>query len=302
MDKINPSAYITDVDPVDEAVMDSSNWYEWQTMEMEDSAQLPWLFSQGWTVSATTTTYDVDTGRHTVIKWFLRRRVLKPELALQDLITSFTNAYNTGRTLNDQRYDEIVALFTVVLDKTEDTMISLEADETVYDGLVETIIAALGTDFDAHNTSVSGALDDFGDSERNRIDTLFDAKIASAKSSLIQRGMYNTTVWNSVEAGIERERAVADLAVEDLISEKQIRNEDRLYQLKTDMRAKVLAARDRLRTSLHELSTKRLGLRNQVITAMMNFMERREDGYPDISSIGNLTTSLGSSGVAYPTP
>jgi hypothetical protein len=302
MDKINPAAYLTDDDPVNEAVLDSSNWYEWQGCEVEDGAQLPWLLASGWVISATTSTYDVGTGRWTVVKWYLKRRVLKPELALRDLIGSFTNAYNEGRRLNDQRYDDIVALYSVMLDKTEDTCISLEADETTYEDLIETILSSISSDFTSHNTDVSGDFDTYGASERARITTQFDAKLASAQASLVARGLYNTTVWNAVEAGIERERAVANTDLEDKILDKQVALADRLYVLKTEMRTKILAARDRLRTSMHELSTTRDGLRNAVVQALTNFAERREDGYPDMAAIGQLTAQLGASGVAYPAP
>jgi hypothetical protein len=302
MDKINPSALITDYDPVNEAIVSASNWYETQTCSLEDGSQLPWLFAQGWIIQSTYTLYDDESGRWTVAQWDLSRRVLKPELALQDLIISFTNAYNAGRILNDQRYDDLVSIYTVVLDKTEDEMVSLESDETTYEGLIETLIANITSDESTHNADVAGDLDDYGDSERARIDTQFDAQSAAAQASLTARGLYNTTVWNAVSAGIERERAVADTDVEDKILDVQMRLKDRLYQVKTEMRSKILAARDRLRTSLHDQSVRRVGLRNQVIQAMVSFMERREDSYPDIGSVGQLASTLGASNAAYPGP
>lgn len=302
MDKLNQAAHITDYDPVAESVMTTSNWYEWQECENTDSAQLPWLFAQGWTISKVDAVYDSTNEVWNTTKWYLRRRVLKPEKALSDLVWSFTRAYNDGRTLNDQRFDDIVSVYTVMLDKTEDACIGLEADDTTYDGLIETLITNITSDFTTHNTDVVNDLDTFGESERDRVDTLFDAKSAAQQADLIRRGMYTTTVWSSVSAGIERERAVADLSVEDKISEKQIQHKDRLYTLKQSMRDRIMAARDRVRTALHAAEESRNTLRNNIADAMLRFMERREDSYPDMASIGNLAAGLGASQVSYPSP
>ena len=302
MDKINPAAYITDTDPVDEEIIDSSHWYEAQHITLTDASQIQWMLAQGWVITATVSELNEDTGHYEVFWWALIRRVLRPEFALQDLVASFTNAYNEGRSLNDQRYDELVAIYNVVLDKTEDSLISLEADDATYNKLIETLIASVSADWTAHNADVSGDLTSYGASERARITTQFDNQLAAARVSHIARGLYNSTVWSSVEAGIERERAVANTNLEDKITEKQLALADRLYVLKADMNAKILAARDRLRTSLHELETQRVGLRNAVITALTGFMERREDSYPDIASIGNLAASLGAGNVMFPAP
>jgi hypothetical protein len=302
MDKIAPSAYITDIDPDDESIIDSSGWYESQTLILEDADQLQWLLAQGWVLVSMLSEYNSTTERWEAYRWSLSRRVLRPEYALNDLITSFTNAYNEGRTINDQRYDELVSLYSAVVDKTEDELNVLETDDTAWEALVEALITNIGTDESTHNTDVAGDLDDYGTSERNRIDTQFDALSAQHQASLIARGLYNTTVWTAASAGIERERAIADADIEDKILDKQMALKDRLYVLKTEMRSRILAARDRLRTVLHDSDVARVGMRNEILKTLFAFMERREDGYPDIGSIGNLAASLGAGNVAYPAP
>jgi len=296
MDKINPAAYITDTDPAIEAVANTSDWYEWQYLNISDGSQIPWLLAQGWRI------YRVVSSGGTAYEWGLKRRVLRPERALADLVSSFTSAYNEGRSLNDQRYDEIVALYSVMLDKTEDSLNSLETDDTSYDTLVESIITELREDNEDFNDDIDGIFDDFGDSERTRIETQFDNQLAAARASAIDRGVYNTTVWDSISAGIERERAVANTDLEDKLLERQLAVKDRAYTLKADLLAKILAARDRLRQQIHNLDLQRVGLRNQVLSAMLNFMERRTDGYPDLSAIGQLTASLGAGEAATYTP
>jgi len=299
MDKINPSAYITDTDPVNEAVMDSSGWYEWQFLDLgsgDHSEKLPWLIAQGWTIAYASESGGVYT------YCVLRRRVLKPETALKDLITSFTNAYNEGRTLNDQRYDEIVALYTVMLDKTEDSLNSLQSSDTTYDALIENLLADVKTDYDDHKDEMDGLFDDYGDAQRTRIATQFDNQVAESRASMIARGLYNTTTWDSLYAGVERERARALTDLEDKILERQAALADRLFALKDNMRGKILAARDRLRSHMQDLDVQRVGLRNTVLQAMLGFMERREDGYPDLSNIGQLASNLGASQPTYPAP
>jgi len=318
MDKINPSLYITDTDPVDEEVMNSSNWYETQFSSITDGDRLAWLLAQGWLVyqeyTHTTIAYykvenDDGTTSHVPVtetvpyRWDLIRRVLKPEYALNDLMEAFINAYNTGRQLNDQRYDEIVALFTVMLDKTEDSCISLEAEDTAYDGLVETIISGISSDYDTYEDEVDGIFDGYGDSQRDRINDQFDNELASQRSELKAKGMDNTTVWTSTQSAIERERANALTELEDKILRLQKDVSDGKYDRKTaNVRGKVLAARDRLRTMLQSQELERYGLRNQILSALNNFMERREDGYPDLGTIGNLAADLGASQPTYPAP
>ena len=42
--------------------------------------------------------------------YVLRRRIIKPENVLDDLVQSYTDAYNEGRQLNDQRYDDLTVM------------------------------------------------------------------------------------------------------------------------------------------------------------------------------------------------
>ena len=149
---------------------DEADWFEWQYAELQDEANLPWLLSQGWIVYRTDAQWNADSGLWETYKWWLKRQVLKPEAALDDLTESFTNAYNEGRTLNDQRYDEIVALFSVMLDKTEDSLVSLESADDTYESLIELLIYNVSADYTTHADDVDGALDDWADSERTRIE------------------------------------------------------------------------------------------------------------------------------------
>jgi hypothetical protein len=71
---------------------------------------------------------------------------MQSERVLRDMITSFTNAYNEGRTVNNERYDELVALYALMLGHTEDELntIPLSAiTENDFKDLSDQIAAAM---------------------------------------------------------------------------------------------------------------------------------------------------------------
>lgn len=289
METINPSLYIHDTDPTNEPVMMASRWYATQTCSTDDKERIPWLTAQGWRQ-----TYTSNKGKTT----HFERRVLRPEWALNDLIVSYTKAYNEGRQLNDQRYDDIIAIYTALLDKEQTELVSLSSSDDTYEDLVNTIIGNLQPDYDAHKADIDGTFEDYGDSQRDRINRQFDAKVSEFRANLISKGMYNTTVWNTISAGLERERAIALNDIEDKIIIQGISIKDRLFALKVDVKAKIISARDRLRAQLQAQSMDRMNLRGNIMNALMNFMERRTDSYPDMSSIGQIATNLGAGSVS----
>ena len=159
MDKIDPSTYITDTDPVDLAVPVVSDWFSESIQELQATeSELAWYLAQGWEVIAGGYTL-VNTDGSTITKYRMQRTTLNTKKVLQDLITSYVEAYNTGRELNDQRYDDIVTLYEAMLDKAEDEYIDFEGEDAVYEALIEAIITALGTDFDDYNKVVRTYID-----------------------------------------------------------------------------------------------------------------------------------------------
>ena len=59
------------------------------------------------------------------------------------------------------------------------------------------------------------------------------------------------------------------------------------------MRGRVMAARDRLRDTLHNSADRRLTARNTIVEALARFVEARTDSYPDLAEIGKLASALG---------
>jgi hypothetical protein len=224
----------------------------------------------------------------------IKRRKLQSERVLQSMITEFTDAYNEGRSINDQRYDELVALYNILLDNTETTIATVTDAASAYEALITAVVDALPGDYTTHESAVTGLLDDWGDGRRDEINTQFNNELAKAEQALVDRGMHNSTVWTSVSAGIETQRAKALTDLEDKIADKQVAIKDRLYTFKSDMRAKMLAAYDRLMSNKKDDPVLRhLEMRNTVFANMLAFMERRQDDYPGLEGLANIAAQLG---------
>ena len=300
LEKINPALYITDTDPINEEIIDISGWYETEYNTTQDKDSVPFMMAQGWQiVRHGIITHPDGVKDHT---YDLKRRVLQPEKVLQSVIDSQTGAYNEGRQLNDSRYDEIVTLYTLMLDKTEDELNSINAEDSTYDALVEPILASMDDDYAAYAVAVDALADGFGVSELTRITTQFNAKLAEVKQSLINRGMNNSTLLDSLTAGVERERAIAVTDLNDKINERSLSIEDRKMKARTDIRLAILSARDRLRVLLTKGEENHAIMRNRVLDSLLAFMERRTDGYPDLTAQSKIISDLGAGSASYPTP
>lgn len=264
-----------------------SNWFTTEaTAGIFTPAEFAWLQAQGWRPTAIV----IERTR----TWYaLSRRVIRPEAVLQDLVTGYTEAYNEGRALNDQRYDDLVLLHTALLDKTEDAFNAQEAADGVYEGLVESIVAAIGTDFAGYSAEVTGSLDAWGDSLLAEVNARFDAELSKAQQGLIDRGLYNGTMWASVSAGVERERQRALTNAKDQITQRRLELRHKVNDERANMRTRVLAARDRLRVYLSNARDRQVAVRNATADALARLVERREDDYPDLADVGRIAAALG---------
>lgn len=303
MDKINPLQYVVDTDPVPEAVIDASGWFAWEYTSYQwnygQTDNIAWYQAQGWIVYAQASSRRIIGSEpldhsNDYILYYLKRRRLQSDKALNDLIKDFTAAYNEGRSINDQRYDEIVTIFNSMLDKTEDEINALGMTSTTE---YEALLDLLPADFDTFDDDITGLLDDWGTAQRARINLNFDNELADARANLVARGMYNTTVWATTSAGIERRRNEALNDLEDKILARQAALIEGTYDRKLKMRTAVLAAHDRLISIKKDDRFQPLDVRNRVLSAMLGFMERRQDEYPGLEQLGKLAEQLGATSV-----
>ena len=343
MNKINPLSYITDTDPVAQAIQNVSGWFKTEYMEVRGSDRaaqyIEWYMAQGWTLlpSGTSTTtsdpfwrwlddiqpasgtsypsfesvgyaiwsttvYSSTTGSQTFRGQYqtststtevysFSRRKMQSELVLQDMVTDFTKAYNEGRSINDLRYDELVAIWNVALDKTEDEINAVGVDG--YDTVIQAILDQMPVDLADFETNIDGIMDDYGDSRRTAIAVRFNSESAQAEQDLINKGLYNATLWGSVSAGIEREREQALTDFEDTYVERQVAIELALLKARADVRMALIEANNRWMAIRRENRFTPLEIRNQTLKYMLDFMERRTDSYPGLENLAAMSAQLG---------
>ena len=201
------------------------------------------------------------------------------------MMQDFTTELNFGRELNQDRYNDIIAVWESTLDKTEIELNSLEDDEDSFETLMITMAAAIQTDYSTHETTVGDLLDDWGDAQRQVIDDRFDESEAKIQAGLISNGLYNTNTWAAIQTGLTRDETIADTDLEDKITQRQLELKERLYAKLITMRQGFIAARHQLMAVLHSQANARTALRNRVIEAIAGFAERRTDEYPSYLEI-----------------
>lgn len=171
MDKINPTTFVTDWDPIPERTLNASSWFENEYIEVKveegEKGMIAYYQAQGWVAyDVYASSVHIGGGDSGVTAWTYRmkRRKMQSERVLQDMINEFTSAYNEGRDLNDTRYDEIVAIYAETLDKTEDALNTLESDDTTYESLIGAIINGIDADFEAFESVADSIIQLFQES------------------------------------------------------------------------------------------------------------------------------------------
>lgn len=289
MDKIDLSSYfnytLTDHSPAT-----VSDWWvtEYLLMLAPSPQLINWLTTMGWapySYNLTDPTAISDTA-------VMQRGGFDIMRILQVLVHDFTGSYNEGRQLNDTRFDEIIAVFTALQDKTEDELNLLETDENTFETLVEAVISNLVSEFTTHETAMDTNLTNWAAIQRTRIDDQFTNESAAAQASMRKRGVFNTTSWDAYTVGAAREKADALTKLNGDIEIKLNDLEDRLYGQQVDIRLKFLEARSRLMGQLHAQGNVRTELRNKIVGALASFAERREDDYPSFLEPINSALSV----------
>ena len=291
---IAPTAYITDTDPSAVSTKTVSSWFTDESSSGVPEANIGWMMAQGWTTDGSVIV-DPDTGDKT---FNMKRRQVNSEVLLQALVNDYTTAYNEGRTLNDSRYDEIVTLYALMQTTSQTDWQLREAVDFAAEVAIRALTEALDSDYDSYESNVDDLLDNYGVALLLAINTRFDNQLTTAAQDLTNRGMYNSTVWTSVSAGIERERTLTLADAGDKITDKTLNLAHTLHAAKSTMRSKMIEARERLWTRIQSTADSRLSSRNTIMTNLLMFMERRTDSYPSLAEIGKLATALGAGNAA----
>ena len=244
--------------------------------------------------SKTTTTQDGGPWWYSYTKLRLKRRKMQSELVLKDMISSFTKAYNEGRQINDERYDELVALYALMLSRTEDEANAfggLSADD--FKPLADAVIAACKDALEKYGASADNIPTDWLQSRIDEINRKFDALVAQAKSKMISEGTYNSTVWPTTMSGIERDRQIALNALKDDMVTLKVDVLGKIAAMKADIGQKLLDCEIRIIEAQQKMLLGPTEIRNTVFKWMLDFMERRDDDYPGLEQLATIASQLG---------
>ena len=223
----------------------------------------------------------------------LKRRKMQSEAVLQDMIESFTKAYNEGRTVNDERYDELVALYSIMLKRTEDEANSLPLSVDDFKPLADMVTNAVRKALEKYAEAIGDLPDDWMKSRIDEINRKFDALLGEAKAKMVSAGTYNSTVWPTTASGIERDRQIALNELKDAMVTLRVDTYGKIAGITADIGGKLLDCETRIIEAQHKLLLGPTEIRNTVFKWMLDCMERRDDEYPGLDQLVTVADRLG---------
>lgn len=224
----------------------------------------------------------------------LTRRRIRAEYVLRDMVASFTSAYNEGREINSERYDELVACYLLLVQQTDeraDAFAGIDASD--FRPLADMVTDAVRNAVSEYRSAADGIPADWLRSREDDVNRRFDALAEQARQEMISKGTYNSTVWPSVLSGIERDRQAALTALGDQIVSLRLDARGRIATVTADVGQKLLDCGIRIVEARRQLLLGPLELRNTVVKWMLDFMERRDDEYPSLDTLVTVADRLG---------
>lgn len=210
----------------------------------------------------------------------LKRRRMRPESILKDMVDSYTKAYNEGRELNNDRYKELVSLYRIMLDRTETEINAVDSA-----GLQKKILNDLIGDLNDFRSDMKGLPANFGAAKLAEVNRQFDAMEAKEKARYVEAGMYGSTIWGSALSGMERDRAEALSKIKDETFSQNVEIRSKILGTGSDIAGKIQAA---VNAALSPSE-----MRNNVFKWMLEFMERRTDDYPALDKVAEIAQNVG---------
>lgn len=320
MTRIIPT--FTDISPATQTTPFTDNWYKVDTVNRVGSGAVPVMLAQGFeitnarrgastqtTTSGTREVSDIFSGvvtsttvQTTEYTYDLRRTTLQNEVIVQELLNSFTNAYNEGRDITDKRYEDILRVWGDMLDKTQTDM---DTHLTTLDGRVNLYLAELTdleTDYEDFFTDVKAELDDLTvslDADRTRVNNAFDAQLAASDQGLANHGFYSSAMISNIDAGIEERRQLALTEITEreqrLTADVTLRKNE-IYLSVLRMRAGLIDSRMGLTNRQQDFLAYQIDTRNRLILGLLGVVENREDVYPGLGSMAQIASSIGQQG------
>lgn len=219
----------------------------------------------------------------------LKRRKLQAELVMKDMVADLTNAYNEGRKINDDRYDELVSLYAIMLGRTEGENNAFIAATADFEPLTNYVLQTMKKTIADFHAVADNLPDDVFKNRVRMINLKFDNEKSTARAQLITTGLYNSSTWITTEAGIERNR---EMALNDLI-ETKIDVYVKVANAGSDIGSRFMDSANRMMQMMKERSIDPSKMRNDVFKWMLDFMERRKDEFPALEQVAGAAKSLG---------
>jgi len=260
------------------------------------------MLAQGFEISGVFPLPDINGNLNNV--YSMGRTRLNNARVVSDLLQSFTEAYNEGRTANDKRYEDIIRLWTEMLDKSEEHIDGAKVELENEIVLHMTTLDALETEYDTFFADVRDDLSNLNitlNADRIRVNNQFDALVAAEGQRLASRGFYSAALISSITAGVEERRALALTEVSEreqrLIADIALRK-NQVYVDVLRMRSGIIDTKMGLTNRKQEFLKYQLDERNRTLVGLFGFVEKREDTYPGLGAMAQVSASLGESGSA----
>lgn len=288
-----------------DAVLSTSSDGEWQSVSSSEA----FSDTRGYSGSGGTeesTSSHTESGENSITGgsafWYakqrvrLKRRRMQPEKVLQDMVTSFTEEYNSGRKIDDARFNEMVSLYGVLLkdNVTEGNDILNQAishSNPTY--FLDKLYNSIWSEFNSATWKVEEIYKGAQDDATADVNRQFDALLSQTKAQMITNGTYNSTVWPSVAAGIERQRTAALVKAKSEARKIGVDAITSLGSAKASAASALLAAQNAISDSLDKRRITVVEMRNSVLKWMLDFMEKREEVYPELEEISAAAERLG---------
>lgn len=165
---VNPIALWNNI-PLNPVVnAQDADWFELETVDNVAGADLGWHLAAGWVLDGDPVD---DPANKPHKKYSLKKNVLQSDTVLNDLVDQYVASYNEGRTQNDTRFDDIVAMFNDTLLKTQSQLDRAAVSENCYN----TALLGSGTLFLTDLESIISQIDGYLNITRSDATDSFDA-------------------------------------------------------------------------------------------------------------------------------
>lgn len=226
----------------------------------------------------------------------LERRRMQAELVLQSMVDTFVANFNEGRKINVDRYEELVALYALMVSQTQDDAANIDLDSIDFEPLFDEVKDAITNRLNQYQSVADQIPSDWLESRKADINLKFDNLIGEARAKMVSDGTYNGTVWPSVIAGIEHQRSHSLDALKDESVTLKLSAYGDIAKTTAALYGQMIDAQVRVFEALKSKKTTPITLRNEVLKWMYDFMERRTDDHVKIEELATLVEQMGYDG------